>query len=319
MPLPAVLLVLVAHVFNLCQSVCTHCFVCFVCTGVNLAKDAVKAQAEKEAAEEAARVEAERAAEKIRQVGEINQRWVRESREAHYREVRERREAEWSKTVRQAEARGVFSEAAREAERAAEKTRQVAEINQRVVRESTEAAERWVRDHQEAEWRETVREAEARGVFSEAAREARERAAREARHAALTESADSPPYPAPWGCRWELSRDGVYRSMSCRDLARYNRDLEKCTSDMSRLSMKDVSRKELESECPACLEPLHACGTLVRLKCGHVTCRCCLDAWHRQCYRVSDPEFTCMMCRGSAHGGVLVYCSSTTSTECMSD
>ena len=68
MPLPAVLLVLVAHVFNLCQSVCTHCFVCFVCTGVNLAKDAVKAQAEKEAAEEAARVEAERAAEKTRQV-----------------------------------------------------------------------------------------------------------------------------------------------------------------------------------------------------------------------------------------------------------
>ena len=147
MPLPAVLLVLVAHVFNLCQSVCTHCFVCFVCTGVNLAKDAVKAQAEKEAAEEAARVEAERAAEKTRQVGEINQRWVRESSEAHYREVRERREAEWSKTVRQAEARGVFSEAAREG-RAAEKTRQVAEINQRVVRESREAAERWVREQQ---------------------------------------------------------------------------------------------------------------------------------------------------------------------------
>ena len=46
MPLPAVLLLLVAHVLNLYG---THCF---VCTGVKLAKDAAKAQAKIEAAAE---------------------------------------------------------------------------------------------------------------------------------------------------------------------------------------------------------------------------------------------------------------------------
>ena len=54
--------------------------------------------------------------------------------------------------------------------------------------------------------------------------------------------------------------------------------MERCLDAMSRLSMAD------EPECPMCLEPLRECGTVMRLQCGHLMCKLCLDGWQRQCF-----------------------------------
>jgi len=107
--------------------------------------------------------------------------------------------------------------------------------------------------------------------------------------------------------------------------------MERCLDAMSRWNMADVSAEELESECPICMEPFELCGDLVRLQCGHLTCRCCLEMWRHQCLAATlsgllrelntDPELlikilpvdpcTCVVCRSPAYRSEWrqAYCS----------